>query len=189
VEAVHEPSGAEILLTVIIGRLAGSTYSNYVNALGLSGGERVLDFGSGSGTPAVYLASILEKGGGELVCMDVSSKWQDVCRRRLQGQQNVTFRLGDIGSLGFADASFDVVFSHFAFHELPSAEQPGTARHFSRILRAGGKVFLREPVQFTDPAFVRGIFAATGLRETSSRTAHIRSQGEVWEAVFENTNS
>jgi ubiquinone/menaquinone biosynthesis C-methylase UbiE len=159
-------------------------YGDYVKSLGLTGRERVLDFGSGSGNPAVFLAPILEKGGGELVCMDVSAKWQDVCRRRLQGHKNIAFKLGEIGALNFEAASFDVVFSHFALHELPAAEQPAAIRHFARILRPGGKVFLREPAQFMDPTAIRPLFAVAGLTEVSSRLTRIRSQGEVWEAVF-----
>lgn len=184
-EAIHEPGSAEVFITVLVGRLAGSMYGSYVKSLGLTGRERVLDFGAGSGNPAAYLAPILEKGGGELVCLDVSARWQDVCRKRLQGHRNVRFLLGEIGSLGLADASFDVVFSHFALHELPAAAQPATVRHFARILRPGGKAHLREPIQFIDAAAVRQMLAAAGLRETSSRTVRIRSQGEVWEAVFE----
>lgn len=184
-EAIHEPGSAEVFVTVLIGRLAGSVYGDYVRSLGLTGRERVLDFGAGSGNPGVFLAPILDKGGGELVCMDVSARWQDVCRKRLQGHESVRFLLGEIGALGLADASFDVVFSHFALHEVPAAAQPATVRHFARILRAGGKVYLREPVQFPDIAAAGRMFAEAGLREVSARMVRIRSQGDVWEAVFD----
>jgi SAM-dependent methyltransferase len=45
-----------------------------VGSLELTGRERVLDFGSGAGSEAVYLARALQRGG-RLTCLDVSPTW------------------------------------------------------------------------------------------------------------------
>ena len=52
----HEPSSLEVFITIAVGNLFGSVYKTAVESLELQGNERVLDFGSGAGTPARFLA-------------------------------------------------------------------------------------------------------------------------------------
>ena len=65
-----------------------------VASLELTGMERVLDFGSGAGSEAVYLAQALQRGG-RLTCLDVSPTWLAEARRRLRRFTNVEFLLGE----------------------------------------------------------------------------------------------
>ncbi len=106
----HEPGIIEIFLTVASGMLFRGMYREYVDRLGLKGSEHVLDFGSGSGNPARFIAPRLAHGGGHLTCVDISKKWMEVARKRLGKYPNVEFKLGDIAALDIPNASYDIVF-------------------------------------------------------------------------------
>ena len=129
------------------GTFARPVYSKYVDRMSLQGHERVLDFGSGAGTPARMLARKLLKGGGQVTCVDVSRVWLETARRRLARYPNVKFKLGEISSLGLPDAAYDVVLVHFVLHDIPAAERPRVVQHLARKLAPGGKLFIREPLE------------------------------------------
>ncbi len=78
-----EPGSLDVFLTILIGNLLGSVYKGYVNRLGLQGDERVLDFGSGAGTPARYIAQKLLGRNGRLTCVDISHVWMKMAQKRL----------------------------------------------------------------------------------------------------------
>lgn len=94
----------------------------------------VLDVASGDGV----LAELLAPRARTIVCLDVSERVADAGRRRLRPFRNVSFEVGDMHDLPFADASFDTV---MLMHALTYTREP--VRVFgeaSRVLRAGGKL-------------------------------------------------
>ncbi len=184
--SVPEPSDLEIRITLLAGALAAPVYRTYVERLGLRGDERVLDFGTGSGNPARYLARILQRGGGQLTCVDVSERWMAVARRRLRNFANVVFKLGEIASLGLPDAGYDVVFIHFVLHDIPAGERPAIAAALARTLRPGGRLFVREPLRFIALEELAGLMRGAGLTQVSAASANVFTQGLVYEGVFRN---
>ncbi len=108
-----------------------------VTSLGLTGTEHVLDFGSGAGSEAVYLARALDRGG-LLTCLDVSPAWLAEARRRLRHRTNVQFLLGEAPSLALPDAEFDLILAHFVLHDVDRAALPATLAALARSLRADG---------------------------------------------------
>ena len=113
--------------------------------MGLRGDERVLDYGSGSGAAARHLARLLEAGGGHLTCMDVSARWQAVLRKVLRAYPDVEYLLGDVRAMGLPAARFDVVLVHWMLHDVPPRDRPAIVAELARLLRPGGRLFLREP--------------------------------------------
>jgi ubiquinone/menaquinone biosynthesis C-methylase UbiE len=182
--SVPEPSDLEIRITVLAGALAAPIYRAYVERLGLRGDERVLDFGTGSGNPARYLARILQRGGGQLTCVDVSERWMAVARRRLRNFANIDFKLGEIASLGLPDAGYDVVFIHFVLHDIPAGERPAIAAALARTLRPGGRLFVREPLRFIAQEELAGLMRGAGLAQVSAASANVFTQGLVYEGIF-----
>lgn len=181
----HEPSTLEIWITLLAGRLLGGRfYEPYVEGLGLRGDERVLDFGTGAGTPARYLAARLQRAGGHLTCLDVSQRWQAVARRRLQRFDHVDFVLGDVRTAPLEQDSFDLIFIHFVLHEIPASERPGTVRRLSELMAEGGRLAIREPLNFISRDEIRGLMAASGLVEKEWRQAEVRTQGQVYEGIY-----
>jgi ubiquinone/menaquinone biosynthesis C-methylase UbiE len=102
-----------------------SVYSRYIRTLGLTGTERVLDFGSGSGIGARHLAALLKRGG-HLTCVDTSRSLTAKARRRLRRYPNVDFRVGELPALALPGGSYQVVFIHYVLHELPRRPGPPT---------------------------------------------------------------
>ena len=73
-----------------------------------------------------------------IVCLDISERVADAGRRRLAACRNVSFEVGDMHALPFADASFDTV---LLMHALTYTRDP--ARVFgeaARVLRPAGKL-------------------------------------------------
>jgi ubiquinone/menaquinone biosynthesis C-methylase UbiE len=120
-------------------------YRQFVERIGLKGGEKVIDFGSGWGDESYYISPLLSDGG-HLTLLDVSSEWQQVARRRLRRFSNMTFVNSDIFHAGLADCSFDVVVVHYVLHDIPPREREGTVKEIARKLRPGGFIYLNEPL-------------------------------------------
>jgi len=94
----------------------------------------VLDVASGDGV----LAELLAPRARSIICLDVSERVVEAGRRRLESCRNVSFEVGDMHDMPFADASFDTV---LLMHALTYTREP--ARVFgeaARVLRPTGKL-------------------------------------------------
>lgn len=180
----HEPGIIEIFLTIVLGRMFGGMYREYVDRLGLKGSESVLDFGSGSGNLARFIAPRLIHGGGRLTCVDISKQWMDVSRWRLGKYPNVDLKLGDIARLDIPDESCDVIVIHFVLHDIDAAERLRIARHLSPKLKEDGTLFIREPMRFILKDDICQLMRQNGLEELESQVSEIKSQGHVYEGIF-----
>ncbi len=180
----NEPGILEIFMTVILGTLFGGTYREYADRLGLKGCESVLDFGSGSGNLARFIAPLLVHGGGRLTCVDISKKWMDVSRWRLGKYLNIDFKLGDIATLDILNASYDVVLIHFVLHDIDSAERPRIMRHLVPKLKDDGTLFIRESMRFISQDEIHKLLRQNGLEEIESQITEIKTQGNVYEGIF-----
>jgi SAM-dependent methyltransferase len=115
-----------------------------IASLELSGKERVLDFGSGAGSEAIYLAQALDRGG-RLTCLDVSPTWLAEAQRRLSGFDNVTFLLGEAQSVGLLPDGFDLVWAHYVLHDVDRAVLPGVLEVLAHSLAPQGRFEVVEP--------------------------------------------
>jgi SAM-dependent methyltransferase len=82
---------------------------------GLEVGDRVVDFGCGSGEPSLALARYVGPKG-QVLGVDVSAPMLEVARRRtrMAHLDNVRFRRGDLTSFRHRGPGFDVAVSRFA---------------------------------------------------------------------------
>ena len=107
--AFTDPTPTEIALVLLISNLTRRLrYHSFIDDIGLEGDELVLDFGSGWGDNTRYLSDALNKGG-HVLALDVSSKWQEVIRKRLKGRKNIEYVNSDLFSARLPDSSFDVI--------------------------------------------------------------------------------
>ena len=143
-----------------------------VGSLELTGSERVLDFGSGAGSEAVYLARALCRGG-RLTCLDVSPTWLAEARRRLRRFENVDFVLGDAAEIELPVAAFDLVLAHYVLHDVDRAVLADTLGSLARALRPGGRLVAVEPLgsrhvhDALSADALRPVMEAAGLVEVS----------------------
>jgi arsenite methyltransferase len=121
-----------------------------VAALELSGGERVLDAGCGLGLALIGCAKRLTTGravGIDLwAAKDLSNNNPQATLANAAAEgvaDRVEVETGDITSLSFPDASFDVVISMTVIHNIPSPEARDHAvRELARVLKPGGRIAL-----------------------------------------------
>ncbi|MGI8801584.1 MAG: class I SAM-dependent methyltransferase [Solirubrobacteraceae bacterium] len=101
-----------------------------VGALGLTGGERVLDVACGTGNAA----SLAAAAGADVTGLDASPRLLDVAGDRVPGG---AFVLGDAAALPFADGEFDAAVSVFGVIFAHPAGR--AADELARVVRPGGR--------------------------------------------------
>ena len=150
-----------------------------VDALELTGTERVLELGPGPGFFSVEIASRLD--GGRLELFDVQPEMLAKARRKLDraGRRNVGFHSGQAGDgLPFADNSIDVAFLAAVIGEVPDKSQ--CLRSLHRALKPTGLLVFREA--FPDPDRL----SVEQLRELAEPEGFefLDSTGSVWQDVI-----
>jgi SAM-dependent methyltransferase len=127
-------------------------WARILDSLALRGDERVLDIGCGRGAVTIAVARRLRTGsvtGVDLwLARDQSGNARDVPLRNaaIEGvADRVAVETADMRALPFADASFDLVVSSLAIHNLPS--NPDRARAVGeawRVLAPGGRLVIAD---------------------------------------------
>ncbi|HYX52517.1 MAG TPA: methyltransferase domain-containing protein [Candidatus Limnocylindrales bacterium] len=112
-----------------------------VEAAHVGPGMHVLDVASGSGEPAISIATQLA-GTGQVIGVDVSPAPLQIASERAQqrGLANVRFQEADAHHLPFPDASFDRVTSRLGI--MFFADVINALREMHRVLKPGGRATL-----------------------------------------------
>jgi len=114
------------------------TLSRALEALKLSGTERVLDIGCGTGELERLLRGRYPLA--TLVGVDVTPQMLAVAQEKFRDDAKATFLLAPADSLPFAPAEFDAVVSCNMLHHVRSVD--GLLRECARVLRPGGRLVL-----------------------------------------------
>lgn len=178
----HEPTCKEIFLIKLGFVLRGkAVYRSFADRLPLEGGERVLDFGCGMGAVAYYVAKKLPRG--TLTCLDISERWLKECRKTLRRFESVTCIRWE--STVLEKESYDVVYCHFALHELTDAELQNVIRVLAGALRTGGTLVCREPLSDTKKInAVRRLTEQNALSLMTSNITDVPLIGNTLERVY-----
>ncbi|HYU20764.1 MAG TPA: class I SAM-dependent methyltransferase [Chloroflexota bacterium] len=109
-----------------------------VQAAGARPGMRTLDLASGTGEPALTLASAVAPGG-HVTATDLVPDMLAIAEdnAREQSLANISFQQADPEALPFPDQSFDVVTSRFGVMFFPDIVQ--ALREVRRVLKPGGR--------------------------------------------------
>lgn len=120
----------------------------------LRGGEQVLDVGCGRGLLLIEAARRLSVGAGKSTGLDIWNVQDQSGNARPATLANATAcgvsdRIelvdGDMCTMPFEDARFDVVVSSMAIHNVYSADGRAQAvREIIRVLKPGGRVLLQD---------------------------------------------
>jgi len=144
--------------------------------------DTVLDVACGPGLLACAFARVTRHVTG----IDVTPKMLEQARelQRKQGLENLTWQEGNVPPLPYADSSFSIVSTRFAFHHF--LDPLAVLKEMRRVCRPGGRVVVADTApalnkadafnrmeQLRDPSHVRALspgellelFAAAGLPE------------------------
>ncbi|WP_433222364.1 methyltransferase domain-containing protein [Dactylosporangium sp. CS-047395] len=147
-------AGAGIYLhTTLRGKLRA--WNGILDRAGLAGDERLLDLGCGRGAVLIAAAQRLPRGravGVDLWTADQSGNRPETTLANAAAAgvaDRVEVHTADLTALPFPDASFDVVTSAMAIHNIPSPEGRRRALDEAvRVLRPGGRLLIADPSMF-----------------------------------------
>ncbi len=148
-----------------------------VQAAYLRGVERVLDAGCGAG----HTAASFSPHVAEVVALDFTAPMlrQVELLAKTRGLENISTRLGDVESLPFADATFDLVVSRYSAHHWARPDR--ALREFRRVLNHNGMFVLSDVLGFGDYVSDTYLNAIELLRDPS----HVRDFTlEEWTTFF-----
>lgn len=167
-------TGAAVVAVVLIGAGVGirrfslrgkfEVWAHLLTGLGLRGDERVLDLGCGRGAVLLAVAKLLPRGsavGVDIWRPDQTGNHVEATLANAEAEgvaDRIELHTRDMTDLQFPDASFDLVVSSLAIHNLPGNKARLAAIDGAvRVLRPGGRLVI------TDIGFTR--LYATRLRQ------------------------
>jgi ubiquinone/menaquinone biosynthesis C-methylase UbiE len=172
-------------------KLMKGYYRRFVDSFGLKGDEMVLDFGCGPGSTSKFIAQILERGGGELTCFDLSKTWIERAKKHLSRFSNVEYYVEDIRTWDEKDNYFDAVAIHFMLHDIDKSERDEVVRALAEKMKTGARLFIREPTKEghgMSPEEIRDLMSKNGLEETDSKTIESLMMGVMYTGIFSKTD-
>ncbi len=134
-----------------------------IEAAALTGKERVVDVGTGTGHTALALAPY----ASEVVAVDITLPMLEEAARLAasRGVTNVRFLQGDACALPLPDSQFDLVTCRQAAHHFGRVAQ--AVSECVRILKTGGKVVVVDSVSPEEPEIDRFLNEIEMLRDPS----------------------
>jgi ubiquinone/menaquinone biosynthesis C-methylase UbiE len=137
-----------------------------VEASGVQPQQRVLDVACG---PGLVVSAFAERAQ-HVTGIDVVPAMIERAGELLTGVANVELILGDVRSLPFADRSFEVVVSRFAFHHFQ--EPQAVLQEMRRVCKPGGRLVVADLLGSEDPAKASAFHALELRRDPSHARAH-----------------
>ena len=141
----------------------------------LSGGHKVLDLGSGTGTLAVMAA---QAGDGiEVTGLDADPEMiERATRKASDAGVEVRFDHGFSTTLPYKPKSFDRVLSTLFFHHLTSESKTDTLREVHRVLKPGGELHVADWGKPTDPLMGAAFYGIRLLDGFENTKANVRGE-------------
>jgi len=138
-----------------------------VDAADTGADDTVLDVACGPGIVACAFARVARQVTGIDLTPAMLERAEMLAAEH--GLSNVRFQLGDVLPLPFADATFSIVVSRFAFHHF---EDPGAVlAEMRRVCRHGGHVVVADLLASPEPAKAAAFHEMEMLRDPS----HVRA--------------
>jgi len=128
-----------------------------LDLLELTGTEKVLDIGCGTGTLTIEAAKLLTGEGSLAIGLDAAPKMIEVARGKAAGIKNIRFDVGIGEQLTYPDGYFDRIVSTFFFHHINFELKKRTVGEMYRVLKPGGSAVV---VDVDIPTTIFGEIAA-----------------------------
>lgn len=156
---------------------AGEDLQRLVQIAAAESVYQALDVGCGAG----HTAAAIAPHAGEVIAYDLTPTMLEQVETLAAERSltNLTTRQGDVESLPFADATFDLVVSRYSAHHWPHPAQ--ALAEIARVLKPGGRFILSDIVAHDDPAQDTFLQAIELLRDPSHVRDHNKAQ---WQALY-----
>lgn len=116
---------------------------NALRLMALTGSEKILDVGCGTGTLTMEAAKQLYlKKGGKIIGLDAAAKMIRLARQKAKRFPQVQFDVAAAERLPYADEHFDIALSTFFFHHIDMELKVTTLNEMWRVLKNGGKAII-----------------------------------------------
>jgi ubiquinone/menaquinone biosynthesis C-methylase UbiE len=182
----YEPSNWSVYMQQALRPISKKyLYNTYVNSLPLKPNSKVLEFGSGIGAMAELLARRLYEG--KLTCVDISDRYLSKARKNLRDYPNTTFLHGRLTKLDIEDGEYDAINVHFVLHDVVKENRAQLVDEMYRLLRPGGKVYLREPLKESHgmpSAEINELFMNAGFYPVYEDEKKVRFRGDTFSACY-----
>lgn len=108
-----------------------------IEMLDIKGNEKALDLACGTGDITFALGEKLPDG--DAIGLDITKGMIEIANRKLSEKNvtNVSFQIGDIMSMPFADGTFDYVTCGYALRNVPDVEL--ALVEIKRVMKPGGR--------------------------------------------------
>ena len=147
----------------------------------ITGGERVLDVGCGTGTLAAAAARATP--AVRVTGLDADPRILAQARRRAaDAGVDIEFDQGMSTALPYPDGSFDLVLSTLFFHHLADDAKRETATELVRVLRPGGRIVVGDLGRPQDP-LMRVVVRVTVQLLDGVATTALNVRGELPEVL------
>jgi len=182
----YEPSNLSVYVQQALRPISKRyLYNKYVNSLPLKPSTKMLEFGSGIGAMAELLAQRLSEG--ELTCVDISDRYLSKARKNLRDYPNTSFHHGRLTNLQLENGSYDAINVHFVLHDVLEENRAQLVSEMHQLLRARGKVYLREPLKESHgipAAEINKLFMDAGFFPLYEEEKKVRFRGGIYSACY-----
>ena len=138
-----------------------------VDTAGTTASDTVLDVACGPGLVACAFARTAKYVTGIDLTPAMLDQGRELAAK--EGLGNVGFEQGDVLPLPYADASFSIVVSRFAFHHFP--DPAAVLAEMRRVCRPAGRVVVADLMASSDPAKAAAFHRMEMLRDASHARA------------------
>jgi putative AdoMet-dependent methyltransferase len=163
--------------------------NDLLDALDLTAGAEIVDFGAGTGTFAIVAA----RRGLEVTAVDVSSEMISYAedKARDAGVEGINFVHDGFLSYERPDGSADGVVSSYALHHLPDLWKGVALEQIHGMLTSSGKFFLRDVVIGDDEplnhvqGFIDDQAQSGGEKSREDAEGHFREEFSTYDWIME----
>lgn len=169
----------------------GAEVEEALSALGLTAGQSLIEFGTGTGELAIAASGRCR----EVVAVDISAAMMDRARSKAAAQGRTNIRFVRSGLLGYRHEGepADAAVTQIALHHLPDFWKQIALVNINRSLKTGGRLFVRDLVfslklekyDSTIDRMLERFRDAAGEEMADKVANHIRNEYSTFDWVME----
>ncbi|MBR5348018.1 MAG: methyltransferase domain-containing protein [Lachnospiraceae bacterium] len=147
-------------------------YSNYR----IEKGMKVLELGCGTGSMWKGHEDLLTTCG-EIILSDFSEGMVETIRTNLGAHPNTRYRVIDIQSIPFEDATFDVVIANMMLYHVPDLDLG--LREVRRVLKPTGTFYTATYGEHGIVEYLASLLGEYGVKDTASKAFTLQNGGKI----------